>query len=101
MSKIKKSDTVQVLSGKDRGKSGVVDKVLVKKNKVVVSGINIYKRHVKGRGDLQGGIIDIVKPLDISNVSLICPKCKMPTRVGFGSKDDQGKRMCKKCKELI
>lgn len=100
MAKIKKGDKVQVLLGKDRGKVGDVERVLGKKGKVIVAGVNIYKRHVKKFQGVEGGIIDIVKPVDISNVALICPKCKKPTRVGF--KEGEGKiRICKKCKQEI
>ena len=83
MQKIKKSDNVQILLGKDRGKTGLVEKVLGKDGKIVILGINTYKRHVKGQSGMEGGIIDISKPIDISNVVLVCPNCNKPTRVGI------------------
>lgn len=101
MKKIKKGDNVQILLGKDRGKTGAIEKMMPKKNKVVVTGINIYKRHIKKQGGVDGGIIDIVKPVNISNVALVCPKCKKPTRVGFVIKDGTKKRICKKCQEVV
>lgn len=101
MNKIKKGDNVQVLLGKDRGKTGAVEKVLIKENKVLVAGLNIVKRHVKRQGQIEGGIIDIVKPMNTSNVALVCPKCKKITRVGFSSVDGEKKRICKKCKGVI
>lgn len=98
--KIKKGDTVQIILGKDRGKTGRVLSVLVKKNQVLVEGINVYKKHLKKRGQKEGGIIDIVKPLDTSNVLLLCPNCKKPGRVGFRVEGGQKLRFCHKCKEI-
>lgn len=99
--RIKKGDKVKVLLGKDRGKEGTIQLILGKESKVFVEGVNIYKRHVKKVGDSKGGIIDIPKPLDISNVGLICPNCKKVTRVGFRVVDSSKVRICKKCKEEI
>ena len=101
MKKIKKGDKVKILLGKDSGREGSVDKVLGKTNQVVVSGVNIYKRSVKKMGETQGGIIDLVKPVDISNVVLICPNCGKPTRVGFKVEKDSKIRICKKCGKEI
>lgn len=95
--KIKKGDTVKVLLGKDRGKEGQVEKVFAKEGKVIMLGINVYKRHVKKQGEIKGGILDIAKPLYISNVALICPNCKKVTRVGFKQQGDSKIRICKKC----
>lgn len=101
--KIKKGDRVRVLQGKDSGREGTVKRVLPKDKKVVVEGINIAKKHVKPRGeDQKGGIIRLEKPLDVSKVILICPKCKQTTRVGYKINDDGEKqRMCKKCEVVI
>ncbi|MBI2021570.1 50S ribosomal protein L24 [Candidatus Daviesbacteria bacterium] len=101
MTRIKKGDNVLVLLGKDRGKTGQVEKVLGKKGQLIVAGVNIAKRHVRKYRDIEGGIIDIVKPVDISNVSLICPNCKKPTRVGYEVKGDSKVRICRKCKKAI
>ena len=101
MQKLKKGDKVKVILGKDSGREGSVDKVLGKINKVVVGGVNIYKRSVKKMGETQGGIIDLVKPVDISNVILICPNCGKPTRVGFKVEKDSKIRVCKKCGKEI
>lgn len=99
--KIKKGDKVQVLLGKDRGKVGTVEYVMAKEKKVFVGGANLYKRHVKKMKDVQGGIIDIPKPLDVSNVALICPNCKKLTRVGYKTKGDIKSRICRKCKKEL
>ncbi|MEJ2739728.1 MAG: 50S ribosomal protein L24 [Dehalococcoidia bacterium] len=101
--KIKKNDTVLVISGKDRGKKGKVRQALPKANKVIVDGINMMKRHSRTRGQArQAGIIDIEMPLSVSNVMLICNRCDKPTRVGYRVLDD-GKRarICRNCHENI
>ncbi len=97
--KIKKGDKVKVLLGKDRGKEGTVEFVVGKDNKVFVSGANLYKRHVKKMQNMEGGIIDLPKPLDVSNVGLICPNCKKITRIGYKIEAGNKIRICKKCKK--
>lgn len=99
--KIKKGDQVKILLGKDRGKEGKVEFVLGKKDRVFIGGANLYKRHVKKQGTLEGGIIDIPKSLDVSNVVLICPNCKKATRVGFKLVAGKKTRICKKCEKEI
>ena len=99
--KIKKGDKVKIMLGKDRGKTGTVEYVLSKKNKVFVSGANLYKRHVKKQGQIEGGIIDIPKPLHVSDVSLVCPSCNKITRVGFEIVNGTKVRVCKKCKQSL
>jgi len=82
--RIKKSDTVLIISGKDRGKKGKVIKALPKENKIVVEGVNLRKKHTRPRRQGEKGqIVEIAAPFDVSNVKLICPKCKKPTRVGY------------------
>lgn len=99
--KIKKGDKVKVLLGKDRGKEGKVEKVLIKKGKVFVERINLYKKHVRKMGEIEGGIIEIPKPLDISNVALVCPECKKVTRVGHKVEGGVKMRVCKRCGKEI
>lgn len=100
--KIKKGDKVKILLGKDRGKTGEVDHVLAKDNRVYVAGANLYKRHVKKMEGMEGGIINIPKPMDISNVGLICPNCKKVTRIGYKTVENKKIRFCRKCqKEII
>jgi large subunit ribosomal protein L24 len=101
MNKIKKGDNVKILAGKDSGRTGSVERVLVRTGKVVVAGINISKRSVKKQGDQQGGVIDLVKPVDASNVALVCPNCKKVTRVGFKTEGKEKIRICKKCQKEI
>ena len=100
--KIRKGDKVKVIIGKDKGKDGVVTKVLRPKNKIVVEGVNVYKKHVKPSAKFkEGGIVEVEKPLNVSNVMLICPKCSAATRVGFKIEGGKKYRVCKKCKEVI
>jgi large subunit ribosomal protein L24 len=99
---VKKGDLVKILAGKDKGKSGKIERVLPKENKVVVTGINMVKKHQKPtKYRTQAGIIDIAMPLQQSNVMIICPNCSKPTRTGFKVNKDQKMRICKKCKEVI
>ena len=99
MIKLKIGDTVKVLAGKDKGREGKIERIFPKKEKVLVPGVNIYKKHVKGAQGRKGGIYDVPRPLPYSKVSLICPKCKKNTRVGFKVLKDEKVRMCKKCKK--
>lgn len=93
--------------GKDRGKEGKVTFVLGKEGKVFVENANLYKRHVRkmpasrGGQNIEGGIINLPKPLDVSNVSLICPNCKKVTRVGYQKIGNEKVRICKKCRKEI
>jgi len=90
--KIKKGDKVMVIAGKDKGKSGKVLRVLPKMDKVVVDGVNVVKRHQKGKRSDEGGqIIDKTMPIHISNVAITDPKSGKPTRIRIG-KDKDGKR---------
>ena len=97
--KIKKGDTVQVLTGKDRGKTGEVTRALPTEGKVLVDGINVAKRHQRAtRATMQGGIIDKDMPIPVANVAVVCPKGGHPTRVGYRVEPDGTKlRVCKKC----
>ncbi len=96
--KIKRNDKVKILYGKDAGKTGKVVKILPVEGKVVVEGLNIFKRHLKGDGrKRKSEIADIVKPMNVAKVQLICPSCNKPTRL----KMQKGERFCKKCEKKI
>ena len=98
--KLKKGDRVKVIAGKDLGKDGVIMRVLPDKDKVIVEGVNIAKKHQRPtRATMQGGIIDKDMPIQASNVALLCGGCGKPTRLGYRF-DDQGHkiRICRKCK---
>jgi large subunit ribosomal protein L24 len=102
--KIHKGDTVEVISGRDqdKGKRGEVIRVLPEEHRIVVQGINIRKKHqrqvqTQGRRSMSPGIIEFEAAMDISNVMLVCPSCKKPTRVGLKREADSVQRVCKEC----
>lgn len=99
--KIKKNDKIRVITGKERGKVGNVLKILAETNRVVVKGINVAKKHVKASGKEPGGIIEMERPFSLSNVMLVCPKCKQPTRVGYRFEGKKKVRFCKKCDTTV
>ena len=100
--KIKKGDTVVILSGKDKGRTGEVTKVMPKDDKVIVSGINVHARHRKPTQlNPQGGIERKEAPLHISNVAIADPKSGGPTRVRFEERDGKKVRVAAKSGELI
>lgn len=101
--KIKKGDTVKILSGQDRSKRGTVMRVLPAEGSVLVEGANLKKKHRRSRRrDRKGEIILLPSPLAVSAVQLVCPRCGKPTRVGYRF-DAAGKkaRVCKKCRAVI
>jgi large subunit ribosomal protein L24 len=100
---IKKNDTVVVIAGKEKGKTGKVMRVIPKKDRAIVEKLNMVKRHMKpGAQSRQGGILEREAPIHISNLMLICSKCTDPTRVGYRILDDGHKaRYCKKCDEIL
>lgn len=100
--KIKKGDKVVILAGRDKGKTGEVVKVLPADNKVVVSGVNVVKRHQRPTQTDQGGIKEKEAAIHVSNVALADPKTGEPTRVGFKTLDDGRKvRVAKSSGEVI
>ena len=100
--KLKIGDQIIVLRGKDKGRKGKIQEVFPDKRKVLIPGVNVYKRHLKAQGEKKpGGIIDKVFPLPVSNVALICPKCNQTTRVGYQLNKKEKKRICKKCGSIL
>ena len=99
MQKIRRDDNVLLLKGRDRGKSGQVRKVIPGESKVIVTGVNIVKRHMKPRGPQRpGGIVEREAPVPWANVALICAACDKPARIGFKVLGDGRKvRFCKRC----
>ena len=95
--KIKKGDSVIVLSGNDKGETGEVLEILPKDNKVIVKGVNVRKKHVKPKkqGE-EGGIIELECAIDASKVNIVCPKTGKPTRIGYEMKKDKKVRVSKK-----
>ena len=106
--KIRKGDTVEVISGRleDKGKRGEVINVILDDRRVVVQGVNIHIKHQKqvqtqaGR-NMKPGRIELEGTIDISNVMLVCPKCSEPTRVGVQRDDEGAHRVCKNCEATI
>jgi large subunit ribosomal protein L24 len=101
--KIRKNDTVIIITGKDKGKKGKVRRALPDKDRVIVEGLNMIKRHSRaGRAARQAGIIELEAPIHVSNVMLLCDKCGKPTRVSFSFLTDGKKvRICNSCREVI
>ncbi|MBL7158976.1 50S ribosomal protein L24 [Candidatus Microgenomates bacterium] len=100
--KLKKGDKVVITVGKDKGKKGKIERLFRKDNKVVIPGINVFKKHLKRKDEKNpGGIVEIVKPIFVSKIALICPRCEQPTRVGYKIIDKEKLRICRKCSEEI
>ena len=101
---IRRNDTVLVTTGKDRGKRGRVLKVIPGKNRLLVEGVNLIKRHTKpnpGR-NIKGGIVQREASLHASNVQIVCPECSTPTRIGHRILGDGRKvRICRKCQGVV
>jgi large subunit ribosomal protein L24 len=103
MNKIKKNDTVYVLTGRDKGKTGKVFMVFPDRRRALVEGINYVKKHArKTSKDQQGGIVQKESSIDLSNLALFCKTCSKPSRFGINVLADGTKsRYCKRCKEVI
>jgi len=100
--KIKIKDTVSVISGKDKGKTGTVDKVFPSDRKIAVLGISILKKHVRpSKKNPQGGILEFPAKISVSNVMLICPSCQKLTKVGYKISEKNKIRICRKCNESV
>lgn len=101
--RIKKDDTVLVISGKDRGKKGKVRKALPRENLVVVEGLNMVKRHSRAKGQArQAGVIEREAPIKAANAMILCNKCSHPVRIGYRTLEDGKKvRFCRSCHEVI
>lgn len=99
--KIKKGDLIRVMIGRDRGREAKVERVFPKKKTVLVIGVNQYKKHRKPAQDKPGEVVTLDRPLDVSKVALLCPKCKQVTRVGYKIIDDKKVRVCRKCDQDI
>jgi large subunit ribosomal protein L24 len=96
--KIKKGDQVVVISGKEKGKKGKIQRIEPGSNKVIVQGVNFVVKHEKPRGQNKpGGIIKQEGTINASNVMLFCPKCDKGTRVGYKMDGDKKVRVCRKC----
>ena len=100
--KVKKGDSVLIIAGKDKGRTGKIMRALPKEMKVLVEGINLKKKHVRPKKEGEKGqVVDIPAALDVSNIKLICPKCGKATRVGYKTEGEIKNRICKKCNQAI
>ena len=95
---IKKNDTVKIIAGKDKGKSGKVLKTFPERGLITVEGVNTYKKHIRPKREGEkGDVVSVVRPLRVSNVLLFCSSCNKGVRVGAELKNDKKIRVCKKC----
>lgn len=96
--RLKIGDEILITAGKDKGRRGKIEKIFLKSDRVLVPGVNLYKKHQKGYAGQKGGIFELPRPLTLGNVALVCPKCNKQTRVGYRI-DKMGikERVCKKC----
>lgn len=100
--KIHKNDTIKIMVGKEKGKTGKVVRAYPEKNKILIDGLNLYRKRVKPkRQGEKGEIIMVPRSINISNAMLICPSCKNPVKVGYSISDGVKKRVCKKCHSII
>lgn len=100
--KFKKGDQVVVTIGKDKGKKGKIEKTFPKLGTVIVLGINVFKRHRKKRDDQHpAGITELVKPMNVAKIAILCPKCGKQTRIGYRIVKDAKERICRKCEQVI
>ncbi len=96
--KIRKNDKVKIIKGKDRGKSGKVLKVFSDAEKILVEGINLYKKHLRPKREGEKGEIVLVpRPVSVANMAIECSACGKPARVGFMKEGEKKMRICKKC----
>lgn len=101
--KIRKNDMVMVITGRDRGKTGKVLRVIPGRGRLLVERLNMVKRHTKPRGAASpGGIVEREAPLDISNVMVMCDRCNAPVRIGIKFNADRSKsRVCRRCGDVV
>lgn len=100
--RIHKGDTVQIMTGKDVGKSGKIIRVYPEDNKVLLENLNLYKKHRRPRRQGEKGeTITVARPLAAANVMLVCKNCQRPVRVGYRFEGDRKVRYCKRCKAVI
>lgn len=100
--KIKKGDTIKIIKGKDRGKTGKVISVDSEKNKIIAEGLNLFKKHSKPKRQGQKGeVILVARPLNVANAMIICSACKQAVRIGYRFENEIKLRLCKKCNSKI
>lgn len=101
MFKFQINDSVLVTAGRDKGKKGKIQRVFARENKLMVEGVNTYKRHRKATRNQKAGIFEVTRPISTASVAIVCPKCGKPTKVAFKVSGKTKERICKKCKGTI
>jgi large subunit ribosomal protein L24 len=101
MFKFKIGDTVKITAGKDKGRTGKILKVLPQNQKVLVEGLNVYKKHLKPKGNEAGQIATLPRPISTASVALVCPSCGKATRIGFDASQEPKVRVCHLCRQVI
>ncbi len=100
--KMRKGDTVKIMTGKDKGKTGKILKVLVKKDKILIEGLNLYKKNVRPKKEGEKGqVVSVPRPINVSNTALVCSSCSQTTRIGQRFDSKRKVRVCKKCGAAI
>ncbi len=100
--RVKKGDTIKIITGKDKGKTGKLLKVLPKKNKVLIEGLNLYKKHVRPKREGEKGEIVLVpRPIDVSSILLVCSSCGKGVKIGYRFDGKTKIRVCRKCGATI
>jgi len=100
--KLKKGDTVLIISGKDKGKTAKILKSLPKEGKILVEGVYIKQKHVRPKREGEKGqIVAVPSPLNVSNAKFVCPKCGKAARLGYKVENGKKVRICKKCKSEV
>jgi len=99
---LKVNDTAKVLSGDDKGRTGKITKIFPKEGRALVDGLNTYRKHIKTQeGQNTGGVVTLSRPIRVSNLQLVCPACKKPTRINSSGTGKEKIRVCSKCKKPI
>jgi len=101
MFKFKVGDTIIATAGKDKGRTGKVLKVIPTDQKVLVEGLNVYKKHIKAKGNEAGKIVTLPRSISVASVALVCPSCGKATRVGFDASQTPKVRVCHLCRQVI
>lgn len=100
--KLKKGDNVRIMSGKDRGKTGVIMTAFPESGRIAIDGLNVFKKRSKPRKQGEKGqVVAVSRPMAASKVMIICPNCKEPTRLGGRTEGNRKVRYCKKCRATI
>ncbi|OGD79128.1 50S ribosomal protein L24 [Candidatus Collierbacteria bacterium RIFOXYB1_FULL_49_13] len=99
--KLRKNDTIKVISGDDKGKTGVISRVYPQADTILVDGVNTYKKHQKQSQNQSGGVVTLSRPIQVSKVALLCPNCHKTTKVAISGTGAEKTRLCRHCQKPI